>query len=461
MKTHLDWSAYEDAGMGDAYADIPKHGGDFGKAVAVCINSRLCEARDADKQLMCPSFRATGNPNLSTGGRVRMLKAALNSDDPDASFANPELAEAMDLCVSCKGCKRECENNVDMALIKAEFLAQRLYRQPLSARGRLFAELPAWLHKWPQLGGLARWRNASGLLAKLGERWLRIPGDRPAPAPETQAFNESDALAQWADLPVNPELPEVTLLTDTFSRYFEPQVAYAAVAVLRAAGYRLHLATPDDGVSDPERPLCCGRTYLSQGLVDKARAEAKRMVDSLHPHVQAGRIIVGMEASCVLGLRDDAKALGLGEALNEIADKTLLLEEFLARETMAKRLNLPLRAIPDQPKTLIHGHCHQKTVGAMKSMRRVLKMIPELDFEMIESSCCGMAGTFGMESEHAELSTQMAETALMPTLRENPQADVVANGFSCRHQMRAHGDNRARHLALLLRDALDAPADAR
>lgn len=155
----------------------------------------------------------------------------------------------------------------------------------------------------------------------------------------------------------------------------------------------------------------------------------------------------------MVNLRDDAQTLGLGDAVNAMGRHVLLFEEFLAREIMAKRLNLPLRALRGI-ETLVHGHCHQKAVGAMKAMRRVLKLIPNHDFSMIEAGCCGMAGTFGLETEHAEMASAMAERDLMPTLRDQPTAQVIANGFSCRQQMRAHGDTRARHLAVLLRETL-------
>lgn len=388
MKTFLDWSAYKDAGMGDAYADIPKTGGDFAKAVAVCINSRQCEADG--KQVMCPSYRVTGNPYFSTGGRVRLLKAALNSELADAALANPELAEAMDLCVGCKGCKRECEANVDMPLIKAEYLAQRATRDGLSLRSRLFAHAPRWLHRAPWLGKLVGWRNHSPLLAKLSQRFLGLSAERALPEPAAAPFQ----------MPTQPQaaqtgLPEIVLWVDTFSRYFEPDIPTAAAEVLQAAGYHIHIATPAAGVEDAARPLCCGRTYLAQGMVEQARLEAARLIDSLLPHVQAGRVVIGLEASCVLGLRDDAQALGLGENAALVGKSVLLLEEFLARESTAKRLRLPLQALP-AGETLIHGHCHQKAVGAMKAMRRVLKLIPGHDFSILEAGCCGMAGTFGM-----------------------------------------------------------------
>lgn len=448
MKTFLDWSAYRDAGMGDAYADIPRHGGDFAKAVAVCINARQCEADG--KQVMCPSYRVSGNPNLSTGGRVRLLKAALNAELAERALADPTLAEAMDLCVSCKGCKRECEANVDMPLIKAEYLAQRAAWQGIGLRSRLFASTPSWLHRHPWLARLVAWRNRSRWLGRAGERLLGLAADRPLPCPAPRPF---EAPAAPAPAPVRAELPEVVLLVDTFSRHFEPVVAEAAIAVLRAGGYRVQVAEPERHSDAPARPLCCGRTYLAQGLVEQARNEALRLVRALLPHVEAGRMVVGLEASCVLGLRDDARALGLGEALETVARQTLPLEEFLARESNAKRLSLPLGPLAPG-RTLVHGHCHQKAVGAMKAMRKVLKLVPGHDFALIESGCCGMAGTFGLEREHAALSTRMAEQQLLPALREDPSARVVANGFSCRQQMRNHGDARPRHLAELLRDAL-------
>lgn len=445
MKTFLDWSAYHDAGMGDAYADIPKTGGDFAKAVAVCINSRQCEAEG--KQVMCPSYRVTGNAHFSTGGRVRLLKTALNSELAEAALADPTLAEAMDLCVACKGCKRECEANVDMPLIKAEYLAQQAARKGWSWRSRLFAHTPRWLHHLPLLKTVVQWRNKTPLLAKLSEHWLGLSTKRALPQAAAQAFQTPNTTTTAANA-----LPDVVLLVDTFSRYFDPSIPNAAVAVLQAGGYRVQIAEPTTNIPEPQRPLCCGRTYLAQGMIEAARYEAKRLIDAVLPHIRAGRIVVGLEASCVLGLRDDAQALGLGEAAAQVGKNVLLLEEFLAKEITAKRLNLPLKALAGE--TLIHGHCHQKAVGALKAMRRVLKLIPEHNFSVIEVGCCGMAGTFGIEAEHAELATQMAEQALMPALRTNPEARIVANGFSCRHQMHVHGDDRAQHLAVLLRDAL-------
>lgn len=450
MKTHLDWSAYQDAGMGDAYADIPKHGGHFAKAVAVCINSRQCET--AGKQVMCPSFQVSGNLHLSTGGRVRLLKTALSNDLPEEALRDPTLAEAMDLCISCKGCKRECEANVDMALIKVEYRAQQVAREGVRLRERLFAHMPRWLHRSPWIKPLIRWRNRSPLLKRLSERWIGVSARRQLPEPTSKPFAFSDPARSIPGAFADGR-PEVALLIDTFTHHFEPEIAEAAIAVLQAGGYVVHVASPMASDPEPTRPLCCGRTYLVQGMVDEARAEVRRLVDAFLPHVRAGRVVVGLEASCVVNLRDDAQALGLGDAVATVGDKILLFEEFLAREIMAKRLNLPLCSMKDT-ETLVHGHCHQKAVGAMKAMRRVLKLIPDHDFAMIEAGCCGMAGSFGLEAEHAEMASAMAERDLMPALRDKPKARVVANGFSCRQQIYAHGDSRPCHLAVLLREAL-------
>jgi len=442
MKSFLDWSAYEDAGLGDAYADIPKTGGNFAKAVAVCINSKACESLN-EKGVMCPSYRVTREAELSTGGRVRLLKAALNGELGDKPFADPVLGRAMDLCVSCKGCKRECENAVDMALIKVEYLAQLNQQTGLSLRTRLFAHLPVWLHRWPGLRRLIEWRNGSKLLAGLGEKLLGIAANRKLPVPAGQAF-------QAPETPVAPsaDAKEVVLWVDTFSRHFDPDIAAAALDVLQAAGYRVLFAQ----AGAAGRPLCCGRTYLAQGMVEQARAEASRLASALLPHAEAGRPIIGLEPSCLLSLRDEYKTLGLGEAANKIAAQALLFEEFIAKEHTAKTLNLKLKPL-DKP-VLVHGHCHQKAVGAMKSMRKVLKLIPDLRFELLESSCCGMAGSFGLEAEHAAVSWEMAGQALLPALRDAPDSLVLSNGFSCRQQIREGDGRTSLHLAQLFRDAL-------
>jgi Fe-S oxidoreductase len=385
-----------------------------------------------------------------------MLKATLNSASAsEALLDDKALAEAMDLCVSCKGCKRECENNVDMALIKSEYLAQRNARDGAGLRSRLFANLPRWLHRLPWVTNLVTLRNRWSWLKWVMQKGLGIAACRSLPE-TTEPFNKSGIDLQ-SSASAERDLPEVVLLVDTFTRHYGPDIAEAAISVLQAGGYRVILADTNSESPEPDRPLCCGRTYLAQGMLDEARYEAKRLIDALLPHVEAGRLIVGLEPSCLLGLRDDYLALGLGEAADKIAGSALLFEEFLAKELMAKRLDLPLKPYDGEAATtttLVHGHCHQKAVGAMKSMRKVLKLIPGHQFSMIDAGCCGMAGTFGIEAEHSEMSEAMAQQALWPALDETPEARLVANGFSCRQQIEAHDDRSPQHIAQLLRDAL-------
>lgn len=448
MRHLLDWTAYETAGQGDAYAGIPATGGDFAKAVAVCIGDKQCQRKP--KGVMCPSFRATDDAAHSPGGRVKVLKAALNGELGDDAFADPRLAAAMELCVGCKGCKRECANQVDMAAIKIEYQAQRNARLGVPLRDLLVATLPDQLQHRRFVRSLIRWRNRAPWLAKLGEVIFGISAKRRLPEPAATPFN----LAPNQSLPLHGgDDKDVILFVDTFALHFDPEIAHAAHQVLTAAGYNVSLlqALADD--EEPERALCCGRTSLSLGQVEAARREAQRMHRALRPALAAGTPIVGLEPSCILSLRDDHLKLGLGEAAIALSKQVYLFEEFIAKEHDRKRFTLEFKPLP-QGKTLVHGHCHQKAVGAMKSLRKVLRLIPEFEFEFIEASCCGMAGSFGVEAEHAAISMQMAELDLLPALRAAPDANILANGFSCRHQIREGVDRQATHVALLLRDAL-------
>ncbi|TAJ81262.1 MAG: (Fe-S)-binding protein [Gallionellaceae bacterium] len=494
MKHFLDWSAYETAGQGDAYAGIPATGGDFAKAVAVCIGDKQCQRKP--KGVMCPSFRATDDPAHSPGGRVKVLKAALNGELGDDAFADARLAAAMELCVGCKGCKRECANQVDMAAIKIEYQAQRNARLGVSLRDRLVAALPQQLHRFRMLRNLIRWRNRAPWLARLGETFLGISAKRKLPEPAAVPYINSGCstgsnplqlpLVRGRAEPAPPLTAEgslrssgvptgvplagarggwegfsspstndrdVILFADTFAAHFEPEIAHAAHQVLTAAGYNVTTLQTLANDAEPERALCCGRTYLSLGQVDAARREARRMHNALLPALVAGTPIVGLEPSCILSLRDDHLKLGLGEEAVALSEQVYLFEEFIAREHDRKRFTLEFKALP-QGKTLVHGHCHQKAVGAMKSLRKVLRLIPGFEFEFIEASCCGMAGSFGVEAEHAAISMQMAELDLLPALRAAPDATILANGFSCRHQIREGADRKPLHVALLLRDAL-------
>ncbi|MFG1181896.1 (Fe-S)-binding protein [Xanthobacter sp. V3C-4] len=452
MKTFLDWSAYDTYGIGDAYSGIPATGGNYAKAVAVCMHSRDC--RNTGKGVMCPSYRITGDKDHSTEARVAAFKAALNDGTDANAFADPRLDAAMDLCVSCKACKKECPSAVDMTLIKTEYLAQRHEIKGVPRRTRLFGGVPEWTGRHRRLLRLAiMLRNRSRLLTKAAEKLLGISARRAIPEPAPRPYAEPSAVPTPAHAPA--PRGEVILFVDTFCHHFEPEVAEAAHAVLTHAGYSVRIAQPDPADAEPDRPLCCGRTYLTTGMVEKARGEGQRVLAAFRKEIAAQTPIIGLEPSCLLSLRDELYSLGLGPEVGALGKQLFLLEEFLAREHQNKGLRMRLKPLPG-PKAVLHGHCHQKAFGVMKATRKVLGFIPGFSYDIVETSCCGMAGSFGLEAEHYDASMQMAELALLPAMRAAPQdAPLIANGFSCRHQIEHGSGRKARHIALLLRDALD------
>ncbi len=450
-KTFLDWSAYDTYGMGDAFSGVPLTGGNYAKAVAVCMHNRECQR--TGKGVMCPSYRITGDVAHSTEARVASFKAALNGDLGDNPFISQSLADSMDLCVSCKGCKKECPSAVDMTLIKTEYLAQRNEVAGVPLRSRLFGGLPAWIgHYRHPVRWAVQLRNRSTLLAKMAERGLGISARRPIPPPAAQPFVPRRPMVQ-------PTRGAVYLFVDTFAHHFEPDVAHAATAVLEACGYEVRVLRPDPADADADRPLCCGRTYLSTGMVEHARREAQRVMAALKPALAHSTPVIGLEPSCLLALRDEFYSLSLGAEVGQLGKIAFLFEEFLAREVQ-RGLTLPLKS-RNGAKALVHGHCHQKAFGAMRSMRKVLALIPDFNFELIDASCCGMAGGFGLEAEHYDVSQQMGELALLPAVRAaSADTAIIADGFSCRHQIEDGSGRKPVHIAQILRDALDHSAIA-
>ncbi len=422
MQTALDWSEW----------------GGIGGAVEMCNNNGAC--RKFAGGVMCPSFRVTREERDLTRGRANTLRLALSGQlGPDA-LASPEMAETMQLCVGCKGCKRECPTGVDMARLKIEVTHWQAKRHGLKWRDLAVAYLP---HYAPWLSWFAPLVNAAGRVPPL----RRLVGKVLGFAPER-------SLPRWAGR-VRLKTSrrggaEVVLLADTFNRWFEPGNLQAAIAVLEAAGFRVHLARAPEG----GRPLCCGRTYLAAGLVDRARDEARRVLAALTPFVERGVPVVGLEPSCLLTLRDEYLVLLPGEQAKALAAHARLFEEFLEEALAEGRAALDLKPLP-QGKAYLHGHCHQKAFAALTPVQKLLARIPGLEVETIESSCCGMAGAFGYAAETYDISMKMAELSLLPALREAPGgALVVADGTSCRHQIHDGAAREARHAAVVIRDAL-------
>jgi FAD/FMN-containing dehydrogenase/Fe-S oxidoreductase len=421
--TVLDWTA--DGGLAGA--------------VEMCNNNGAC--RKSDPGVMCPSFRVTGDEQHLTRGRANSLRLALSGQLGVDALSSDAMFETMDLCIGCKGCKRECPTGVDMAKMKIEFLALYRERHALSFGERLIAFLPRYAPVASRLGPLLNLRDSVGGAAQLTERCLGLSARRRLPRWRRDVFRDEAPSGSG-------NAGEAVLFVDTFNRYFEPENARAALRVLQSAGYRVHLPLAPGG-----RPLCCGRTFLASGLVNEAKVEARRLLEVLSPYAARGVAVVGLEPSCLLTLRDEFQSMLPGDATRNLAQAAVLFEEFLAAEADAGRFKLPLKRIA--PKVLLHGHCHQKAFGAMAAVQQALHLIPDLDVATIASGCCGMAGAFGYQAKHYDLSMKMAELDLLPRLRSaSKDTIVVADGASCRQQIRDGSAREAVHVARLLETAL-------
>jgi FAD/FMN-containing dehydrogenase/Fe-S oxidoreductase len=435
IDTALDWSEW----------------GGFAAATEMCNNNGACRARDAG--VMCPSFRATSDEQHLTRGRANSLRLALSGQLGPEALVSEDMRETMALCISCKGCKRECPTGVDMARMKIEFLHHYRKRHGLTARDRLIAYLPRYAPYAAPAASLINLRNRIPLLAAFGERLFGLSAKRKLPSWSTRPYRDakfslSPRKRAERGIAYGETGPAVVLLVDTFNRYFEPENAEAADRVLTRAGYRVLSPDPARG-----RPLCCGRSFLSAGLVEEARREASRMVGALAPHVAAGTPIIGLEPSCLLTLRDEFPAILPGAQTKAIAERAQLFEEFVESERAAGRFELPLTSMEGRT-ALLHGHCHQKAFATVGAAVKALQMIPGLTVETFDSTCCGMAGAFGYEAEHHEMSLKIGELGVLPKVRAAPpDALLAANGTSCRHQIADATGREARHVVRILDDA--------
>ena len=442
IDTVMDWSEYDG----------------FQRATEMCNNNGAC--RKIDGGAMCPSYRVTKDEQHSTRGRANTLRLALSGQLGETALTGDDMFETMRLCVSCKGCKRECPTGVDMAKMKIEFLNAFYKERRLPLQEKLIAYLPRYAPVLSNLGFLVNLRNVIPGLPILSEKLLGFSRHRPLPRWRRDAFGHhhelvtrtiTQKLAEAGKPTVSRESAgDVVLLVDTFNTYFEPENARAALHVLAAAGYRVHIPEP----ADKGRPLCCGRTFLNAGLTDQAKAELTRTLETLQPYVEKNMPVIGLEPSCLFTLRDELLSLMPGTAAANLGMHALLFEEFLAREHRAGRLTLPLQAI-EHKQALLHGHCHQKAFGVMGDVETVLKLVPELRVQTLDTGCCGMAGAFGYAAGNYAISQAMGELGLLPAVREAGEDTlVVADGTSCRSQISDFTAHRGTHAARVLESAL-------
>jgi len=417
----LDWSAW----------------GGFSGAVEMCNNNGHCRKFDAGT--MCPSYRATREERDLTRGRANTLRLALSGQLGDEANAESAVAEALDLCVSCKGCKRECPTGVDMARMKVEFLGRYKRRHGFTARDRLVGHMPRY----------ARW---AARLQPIAGAALHVPG--MGALVEALGFDRRRPLPVWRTpwsaraSTASGGTRDIVLFADTFNNAFEPENLAAANHVLAATGHRVHVARAAG------RPPCCGRTYLSAGMIDEARVEALRTLEALLPYLEAGTPVVGLEPSCVYTFRDEYPAMFPGDERIARLARIMLVDEYLAREIGEGRI-APAWKKGSPHEVHVHGHCHQKAFGTFGATLDLLRAIPGADVRPIESSCCGMAGSFGHEKGHYDVSLRMAEASLLPAVRAAaPGASIAAAGTSCRSQI-GHGSGRtAVHPIRIVAEAL-------
>jgi FAD/FMN-containing dehydrogenase/Fe-S oxidoreductase len=418
----LDWS------------DHPGPLGGLLGAVEMCNNNGHCRKFDAG--VMCPSYRAMRDEQHLVRGRANTLRLALTGQLGQEALASSDVAEALKLCVSCKACRRECPTGVDMAKMKVEATAARAARHGVRLRERIVAELPRYAPLAATFAGAANLRNKVPVLRRLLDRQLGFAEQRDLPAWRTDHFRDEEA-SRYANS--ESGTADVVVFADTFNRYFEPDNLRAALQVIAAAGRRPALPRHDG------RPLCCGRTYLAAGLIERARAEARRTLTAL----AGDEPVIGLEPSCIMTLRDEFVSLLPGSEARALASRALTFGEWMAREKILLKLR------PTPTKAHVHGHCHQKSFGAFDATLAALRQAPDLIVAPITSSCCGMAGAFGYQSETQDVSRAMAEADLLPAVRNaKPEELIVADGTSCRRQIADLSGRIAVHSVRVLADAL-------
>lgn len=418
------------------WADWPGKAGGFQGAIEMCNNNGSC--RKLDGGVMCPSFRVTRDEKDSTRGRANTLRLALSGQLGEEALTSKHMSDTMSLCVSCKACKRECPTGVDMSKMKIELTNLKTQKYGLNLHDKLIAYLPDYAKIASKIPSLFNLRDKIPGVAKLSEIFLDFTSKRPLPKWRKDFFKD-DELPNSIILNSN-KLP-VIMFVDTFSRYFEPENIRSAIKVLKAAGYYPFLPSPK--VS--KKPLCCGRTYLSNGLIDKAKAEGELILKTFLPYLKDGMPVVGLEPSCILSFRDELPALINDPNINLLKNNSFTFEELLSKQ--CDKLNFKKM----NKKVLLHGHCHQKAFDAVKPIESVLGMIEGLKVETIDTSCCGMAGSFGYNKNTYDISLKMAKERLFPAIMKTKEdITVIADGTSCRCQIKDGINRESVHVARFL-----------
>jgi Fe-S oxidoreductase len=410
----------------------------FARAVEMCNGAGVC--RKLEQGVMCPSFMATLDEAHSTRGRANALRAAMMGLLGPDGMTSRQVYEVMDLCLSCKACKSECPSSVDMAKLKAEFLHGYYQEHGTPLRSRLFANIA----KLNRLGRIAA--PLTNVLLRGPVKWamtfLGVHPDRPLPLLAPQSFT-----AWWKRHASGRQLSmqnSVVLFNDTFMEHNNPEIGRAAVKVLEAAGFHVVVV---------EKHECCGRPAVSKGLLDEAARMARANVALLAPYAKQDIPIVGCEPSCIAMLVDEYPQLVPGDDALAVARHALLLDDFLAQEAQEGRLNLAFDETPR--KVLLHGHCNQKALFGTAGTHAMLKLIPYLTVQEVDSSCCGMAGSFGYEKEHFDLSMKLVEMNLAPAVRAaSAETIIAATGTSCREQIHHATDRPPKHPIEVLAEAL-------
>ena len=413
--------------------------GSFAHAIEMCNGQGACRKLTGT---MCPSYMVTRDEEHSTRGRANALRSAMSGALPVDSLTGERLREVLDLCLECKGCKAECPSNVDMAKLKYEFSYRYHKANGYPLRNRMLANASQLGKLGSFFAPLSNWSMKLDAVKELAESMAGIDRRRSLPPFASQTFS------QWFRARGGSHVDgssgrRVVLFSDTFTEYNYPDLGRAAVKVLEHMGYEVIVP----------KPLCCGRPMLSKGMLDNAKRNALKNVASVLPYVEQGAKLVGLEPSCILSFRDDYVDLLDGEKARRVSENTMLIEEFVLHAQ--ENDGAAIRYSKEPGRVMLQGHCHQKAlVGTGKAMT-VLSQIPGCEVTEIPSGCCGMAGSFGLEKEHYDVSMKIGEQVLFPAIRDRQNgAGVVSEGMSCRHQIEDGTGVKAKHLVEVLADAI-------